>query len=99
MTRTNPKRWFVEWCSELAFYEDGSADRDSCKMRTRGFATREEAEKFAKEVWPQTHNTFGIVTYWEAEFTAYDEDDAARYPHAGFWEAIGEHEEVYEGDD
>lgn len=102
-TKARPKvgdhRWFVEWCSKLAFYEEcpGEVDRDRCEMSRRSFPTREAAWAFAKEVWPATTQTFGIVEVWEAEFTPYDEDDAARYPHVGYWDAVDEYGEVYEG--
>lgn len=89
--------WFVEWCYELAFNECGDVERDLCKMRTRRAETKEEAERIAREVYPQTLNTFGVVDYWPSQFVAYDEADAARYPHAGFWEATAE-AESYDGE-
>jgi hypothetical protein len=91
--------WFVEWCEKLVFYEDSEdVDCDACPQKTRRFATREEAAAFAKEVWPKTVNVFGVVSYWPAEFVAYDEDDAILYPHAGFWEDTGD-SEYYEGEE
>jgi hypothetical protein len=102
--RVGDECWFVEWTYELAWVdgddrsEDRVLDRDNCKTKTRRVASREDAEKVAREVWPQTHNTFGVVEFWSARFTAYDEDDAALYPCVGFWEATGEGE-FYEGDD
>lgn len=57
--------------------------------------TQEEAEAKAREVFPL--DQYGSVAYWPAEFVAYDEDHAERYPHVGFWEATGDGEH-YEGD-
>lgn len=88
--------WFVEWVYELAWraWGPGEQDRDlihdACKTRTRQVTTREEAERVAREVYPQTTNAFATVQYWPARFMPYDEDDAAAHPHAGFWEATGE---------
>jgi hypothetical protein len=100
--RVGDECWFVEWTYEL-FWIDGDdtseyreIDRDRCKDRTRQVASKEDAERVAKEVWPETHDTFGVVEYWPARFIPYAEEDAADYPHAGFWETIGE-VEVYEG--
>lgn len=98
--RVGDKCWFVEWCVELAFYDDdpaGDLDHDNCKTTCRRVANREEAERLAREVYPQTVGTFGVVEYWPSEFVAYDEDDATRYPHAGFWEATAD-PEFYEGE-
>lgn len=91
--------WMVEWCAKLAFYEDSTdVDRDSCKMAIRSFATKEEAVKFSAEIWQSVaQHTFGIVDYWPSRFVPYDEADAARYPHVGFWEATAD-AETYEGD-
>jgi hypothetical protein len=96
--RVGDSRWFVEWNEEIVLDESGDIDRDAteAKEKTRSFKTREEAEAFAAEVWPKTHNAFGIVVYYPAEFVAYDEDDAARYPHVGYWEGTAD-TEVYEG--
>lgn len=98
--RVGDECWFVEWTYEMAFEGEGEyryVDRDNCKTRTRKVATREEAERLAKEVWPQTVDCWGIVEYWPSQFVAYDEDDASLYPHAGFWEATAD-SEIYEGD-
>lgn len=102
--RVGDEAWFVEWTYELAWEDDDDSseyrtvDRDNCKTHCRRVATREEAERLARQVWPETRETFGVVEYWSAQFTAYDERDAAMYPHAGFWESTGEGG-VYEGED
>ena len=96
--------WFVEWVYELVWVDGDSTseyreiDRDNCKTRTRRVATREEAAALAKEVWPQTHQAFGLVNYWPAEFVPYDEDHAGMFPHVGFWEATADGE-CYEGEE
>ena len=53
-------------------------------MACRQVATKEEAAKLAREVYPQTTNIFGVVEYWPATFVAYDEEDKALYRHAGY---------------
>lgn len=35
-------------------------------------------------------DAFGCVQIHECVFTAYDEDDSVEFPHAGFWEVVGE---------
>lgn len=85
--------WRVEWCSALAFYEGTEdVDRDECTMSTRSFSTREKAMAFAKQIWLETTKTFGIVEVTPIQFVAYDEADAAMYPHAGFWEDVTDSE-------
>ena len=95
--RVGDKAWFVEWCEELVIV-DGECDHDQCVMNERKFATKDEALAFAKEVWPKTTNAYGVVNYWPAKFTPYDEDDAAMYPTVGFWEPAGDREEIYDGE-
>lgn len=106
MTKQRPRprvgdaAWLVEWCCKLAFYDDdpsGDVDRDNCTMANRLVSSREKAIQLAREVWPLTTRTFGIVEYWPVTFVPYDEDDAECYPHVGFWEATDEGE-VYEGE-
>jgi hypothetical protein len=105
MTKQEKKRprigdecWFVEWCSKLAFDECGDVDRDNCKNTTRRVNTREEAEALAKEVWPRTKETSGIVEYWHARYEAYDDGDGSG-PYLHHWEPTEEWPEVYEGED
>jgi hypothetical protein len=50
--KVGDEAWFVEWVSELAFDECNDLDRDNCKRKTRKAATRDEAEKIAKDAWP-----------------------------------------------
>jgi hypothetical protein len=95
--KVGDEAWFVEWVSELAFDECNDLDRDNCKRKTGKAATRDEAEKIAKDAWPEAETLLGYVEYWPSEFFPYDEEDAARYPHAGYWNATGD-VEVYEGD-
>lgn len=101
--RVGDECWFVEWVYELAWVDGDSTseyreiDRDECKTRSRKVATKGDAERLAKEVWPQTVNCFGIVDYWPSRFVAYDESDVIEFPHAGFWEATDDGD-VYEGD-
>lgn len=63
--RVGDSGWEVEWCYELAFYDDdpgGDVDRDRCKERRRWFRVEEEARKYAREVaYPQAVGTFGTV--------------------------------------
>lgn len=101
-TKTKPRvgdsRWTVEWCHELAFDEGGDVNHDKCKMAYRHVDTENEAAAIAREVWPQTNNAFGVVEYYPAEFVAYDDEDAGRYPHVGFWEITAE-PQFYAGPD
>jgi hypothetical protein len=97
--RVGDSCWFVEWCSELAFYGDdpnGDVDRDNCKMARRKAASREEAVRLAREVYRIATTTFGVVEFWPATFVAYDDDDAIAYPHAGYWKADAD-PDYYEG--
>lgn len=73
-------------------------DRDNCKTRTRRVASKEEAERLAKEVYPQTHNGFGFVEYWHARYEAYDDGDGSG-PYLPHWQATEEHPETYEGEE
>ncbi len=72
-------------------------EHDLCKVKCRRVASKEEAEELAREVYPQTTETYGVVEYWPATFVAYDDDDAESYPHAGFWEATAD-AECYDGE-
>ena len=99
--RVGDRRWFVEWCDQLAWVDDDSTseyrqvDRDLCLYQIRTCMTREEVEAVAKEVYPQTVDRLGLVTYWEAEFTASNPEQAIRYPHIGRWVDLGEREEYH----
>jgi hypothetical protein len=95
--------WFVEWVYELTWVDGDSTseyrevDRDNCKTRIRKVASKEEAERIAREVWPETHNAFGVVEYWHARYEAYDDDDGTG-PYLPHWQATEEYSEVYEGE-
>lgn len=97
--RVGDRRWFVTWTTDVPLLdpEDPSIghDYDRAKEHEAEFATKEEADAHAREVYPL--DWFGAVKVYEAEFTAYDEDDAVRYPHAGYWEQTGDGEH-YEGE-
>lgn len=93
----------MQWTYELAWVDGDSTseyrevDRDECKEHIRRVETREEAERMAKQVYPETINVFGFVEYWPARFEAYDDEDAFRYPTVGNWECIAD-PEYYEGE-
>lgn len=95
--------WFVEWTYELAWVngddtsEYREIDRDACKQHTRRVATREEAEKLAREVYPQTTNCFGFVEFWHARYEAYDDNDGSG-PYLAHWQATADYPETYEGE-
>lgn len=102
MTRAAKKRprigdeaWEVEWVSKLAFYE-GTQDvwHDRCEYSFRHFPNRGLAMAFAKKVWPDAKKTFGVVEITPIRFVPYDDDDAAMYPHVGYWEHSGDTEYV-----
>jgi hypothetical protein len=91
--------WLVEWVTKLGLEDENhpeyGCNPDKDKRSIRQVATKEEAERLAREVYPQ--DQYGAVCYWPATFVAYDEDDTGRYPHAGFWEASTDGE-YYEGE-
>lgn len=96
--------WFVQWTYELAWVggddtsEYREVDRDNCKTRTRRVATKEEAERLAKEVYPQTTTCFGFVEYWHARYEAYDDGDGSG-PYLAHWQPTEEYPETYEGEE
>lgn len=94
--RVGDRSWFVEWTSEIPVDENGDRDIDAAVSHQRRFPTEADAAAFAAEIYPR--DAFGAVAYWESEFVAYDPDDAARYPHAGFWECLADAKH-YEGPD
>ena len=52
------------------------------------FATEDAAKRRAAAVLPI--DAFGVVQITPVEFVPYDEADAARFPHAGYWAVCGE---------
>lgn len=84
----------VEWCSHLPRNEFGDCDIDAATMICRNFRSLAAAQRYARKVYPL--DAFGSVAITEHEFVPYDPADARRYPHAGFWDAVG-HSEHYEG--
>lgn len=82
------RSWSVDWCAGIPTDENGDSDHDRADDRCDRYRTLEAAQKRAAEVLPL--DAFGCVSINECVFTAYDEDDAAEYPHAGFWDAVGE---------
>lgn len=95
-SRVGDRAWLVEWCHFRYQDEDGTGDPDRDQTSSRRFASREEAMAYAKEVYPQ--DQYGAVMVTQVEFTPYDEDDVADFPHAGFWEATAD-TEYYEGEE
>ena len=91
--------WFVRWCIKRGMVDEEhpeyGGDPDKDVDRSARCETREEAERKAREVYPL--DQYGCVAYWPAEFVAYDEDDAVRYPHVGFWDATAD-PEVFDGE-
>lgn len=94
MTKTKPRvgdvAWFAEWCHEMAFDEYGDADYDRHKMTRKRFESKEDAVAYASSVADKAAKTLGSVEVWQSEFLAYDEDDAGRFPHAGYWNVCSE---------
>ena len=88
--------WFVEWCVKVGMVDESDPsmghDPDSDVNRSRRVETRAEAVALAREKYGIAKTTTGFVEFWPAEFVAYDEADAAAYPHAGFWEATADAE-------
>ena len=96
--RVGDTRWVVQWCTKIGMADDEhpeyGTDPDRDVMRSRYAGSREEAERIAREVFPL--DVRGVVEFWPVEFVPYDEADAARYPHVGFWECTAD-SEYYEG--
>ena len=90
--RVGDRAWEVDWCASIPVDEHGDSDLDNADQRTERFGTRPEADERARAVLPQ--DVLGAVTVTAVEFTAYDEDDAERYPHVGYWEPIAEPEYI-----
>lgn len=102
--RIGDECWIVEWVYQLAWVDGDSTsehrevDRDNCKTRRRTVATKEDAERLAKEIWPQTHDAFGIVEYWQVRYEAYDDGDGSG-PYLPHWEPVRAYGEIYEGEE
>ena len=87
------RAWCVDWCAGIPIDpETGDGDIDNADDRTEVFWTKAKADKRANEVAP--HDAWGQAGVTHVEFTAYDENDARRYPHVGFWEPMGEPEYI-----
>lgn len=83
--------WQVDWYAGIPFDEYGNADIDNADDRTETYRHQVRAEVRAQEVTAIAVS--GVATVTPVEFTAYDDDDAIRYPHVGYWETIGESKE------
>lgn len=94
MSKARPRvgdiAWFAEWCHEMAFDACGDADFDRHKMTRRRFDSEQDALMYAASVASKAAKTLGQVEVWQARFVAYDDDDALRFPHAGFWDVCSE---------
>jgi hypothetical protein len=93
--RVGDECWEVEWCAGVPLDENGDADLDRADYRVCRFADRDAALAFAREIFPKDH--FGAVRITPERFEPYDELEAVAYPHAGYWQAIGD-SEFYEGE-
>ena len=92
MARKRPvigdRAWRVEWCADLPVDAAGDSDTDMADNRCEVWLTKPAAQKRATEVLPL--DVFGQVSITPVEFVPYDENDAIRYPHVGFWEEADE---------
>jgi hypothetical protein len=86
--------WEVEWCVEMPTYPDDptTCDPDNAKYRSRYFRTREEADAFAREVYPQC--VLGSVAI--TPFVIEPESD--EWPFGAIREYTAD-SDYYEGDD
>lgn len=80
--------WSVDWTANIPVNEFGESDMDAADERCERFTTEVEAIARANEV--VSLDAYGFVPVTKCEFVPYDEDDAERFPHAGFWEDRGE---------
>lgn len=88
------ERWEVQWCIDVPKDENGDCVLDQADDRFAMFQTKAAAMRHAKKVY--TKDFFGSVRITPMRFVPFDEDDALRFPHAGYWDAIGD-SEFYEG--
>ena len=93
--RIGDEHWEVEWLAEIAIDENGDHDPDRSTYTFRYFKNESKARAFAREIYPQSKS--GAVRITPERFVPYDEGDALRFPHAGFWEATAD-PEWYEGE-
>lgn len=78
--------WFVEWPYELTYDSNGELDPCETKTKQKRVSTKEEAEKLAREMYPETLACGGWVEYWPARYEHYDDGDDPYPPH---WEPCG----------
>ena len=97
MTKTTDRRprvgdvaWEVDWCASIPLDEFGDSDLDGADHRSEGYGNRTAAVERGKCVLPL--DAFGVVRITLVQFAAYDDADALRYPHAGYWQTCGETE-------
>ena len=88
------RKWAVDWTASIPKDEYGDSDLDNADERCERYASRELAIARAKAVLPL--DAFGCVTVTAVEFVPYDEDLAANFPHAGYWEAASQSEVIDE---
>lgn len=82
-------RFEVEWCKELAFYEDSTdVDRDKCKMSREALSTLEEAKEFSEHIYKESEqdNKFGMVEVNEMQYESYGDE---QFPWLGRWTYVG----------
>lgn len=86
--------WEVEWCKELPCYPDDpdTIDRDNAVMVTRCFDSREEAYRYAKEVYPR--DQFGAVAITPFSIEPLSDE----WPYGAYREYTAD-SETYEGED
>ena len=83
------KAWEVDWCKDVPVNKTtGDAEHDKADNRLAYFTNLDEAEKYGVKIFHE--DFFGVVRITPVAFTPYEELDARKYPHAGFWDHCGE---------
>jgi hypothetical protein len=52
-TKIGQELWEVEWCSQLAYDQGGDLRPDGCTYSVRRLPTKNQAESFARHIYPQ----------------------------------------------
>jgi len=86
--RIGDRAFAVDWCASIPLDENGDGDLDRADDRCEIFATKDAAMRRAAAVLPI--DAFGVVQITPVVFAPYDEADARRFPHVGFWAVCGE---------
>ena len=80
--------WHLDWCAGITGLLETPEDPVRHDYKTELFWTLHEAVVRAEEV--KTLDYFGVSVVTPVRFEHYEELDARKYPHAGYWKPCGE---------